>query len=122
MSIRAKNLKRYPDGLDSIPVSEWYCRKCFKFKDKHSFYFCPSRSYAIDNICKECNKLLARERSLTVNFPRIDDNIIITCIRCAENKRAKEYHKNRHLVKGISSWCKECHRIYIKRWHERTAP
>jgi hypothetical protein len=40
------------------------------------------------------------------------------CRKCGEEKSASAFPRNRRLIDGLSSWCRECHNAATRRWRD----
>ena len=113
---RERNLRRYPNGISDLPIKEWYCRRCKTMLDKHLFYFNPSDSRGIKNICKECEKWKSKMNRMSKNYPRVPDDTLVTCTGCKRTKTASEFSPCAHKTNGLLSQCLKC---YNDRWKKR---
>ena len=103
------NLERYPNGLDDLPFDSWYCTKCKSLKSKYEFYFAPSSTYGIKNLCKECHK----KKQLKLNPTEKQ------CSRCKKVKSVVDFSLDRFRKRGLKSWCKFCVIEYQKHRRKR---
>lgn len=88
------------------PVSEKYCPSCDTVKPGTEFNTDRGSRSGLQSKCRDCafkkSKMLSSREVVDVPESQV-------CSECGAEKPASSFHRNIHLVAGISSKCKQCH-------------
>lgn len=78
------------------------CKKCNKEKKLEDFVKSPLTKTGIITTCKKCHYEVRHNKNYTVSLKEKE------CFCCKVIKEAKYFPKNKSLLGGLHTWCKEC--------------
>jgi len=110
------------------------CTKCRESKPLDEFYNHKGRKDGKSEVCKDCDKLLHKERYLKKIGGKYSRPILTDegrdeekkmllkgkkeCTKCKEVKLLNEFKSDKNKKNGYSSWCKECHKQAVRNWRK----
>ena len=105
------NAIKYPKGKYSMDPFTKVCKVCLVEKKHIDFVWWSHTKKALSDTCLDCYNASQRKRRLkriVKTYPRIGDDVLVKCTKCAIEKPAIDFYTCRNHRHGIAYNCKEC--------------
>lgn len=96
----------------SIASADYYARNTDQVKDK-------AKRWAADNPERVRLQNQQKRARCRANPITPDPDKVKRCGRCASEKSVAEFVRNTNRYDGLSTWCRDCERVYAAEWRSK---